>query len=161
MRKDIEREYENCTLGQARSTAGKKGIARLQSINVGIRISKVAADIQKFVTRAKASIPKYIPVLKDYFKEYVVCLPLERTIANASRAIAENWILTFGAPDCLHANQRANFCSEQILEVCSRSFRIEMKRKSPYHPRGNGMVEHHNRVTAYVISKYCANNQSS
>ena len=115
---NTERKYENCTLGQARSTAGKKRIARLQIINVGIRFSKVAADIQGLVTRAKTSIPKYIPALKDYFTKYVVCLSLERTTANVSRAIAENWILTFGAPDSLHANQRAKFCSELLLEVC-------------------------------------------
>ena len=55
MRKDLERKCENCTLCQARSTAGKKRIDPLQTINVGIRFSKVALDIPGFVTRAKAS----------------------------------------------------------------------------------------------------------
>ena len=44
MRKDIEPKCENCTLCQARSTAGKKRIAPLQKNNVGIRFSKVSAD---------------------------------------------------------------------------------------------------------------------
>ena len=60
MRKDIERKCENCTLCQARSTAGKKRLAPLQTINVGIRFSKVAADILGPVTRAKTSGAKYI-----------------------------------------------------------------------------------------------------
>ena len=82
MRKDIERKCENCTLCQARRTAGKKRIAPLQTINVGIRFSKVAADILGPVTRANASGEKYILVLTDYFTKYVVCVPLERTTAE-------------------------------------------------------------------------------
>ena len=161
MRKDIERKCENCTLCQARSTAGKNRIAPLQTINVGIRFSKVVADILGPVTRAKASGAKYILVLTDYFTKYVVCVPLERTTAeDVARAIVENWILTFGAPDCLHTDQGANFCSELLLEVC-KIVGIEQTRTSPYHPQGNCMVERHNRVAADVISKYCANNPSS
>ena len=161
MRKDLERKCENCTLCQARSTAGKKRIAPLQTINVGIRFSKVAADIRGPVTRAKTSGAKYILVLTDYLTKYVVCVPLERTTAeDVARAIVEKWVLTFGAPDCLHTDQGSNFCSELLLEVC-KSFGIEKTRTSPYHPQGNGMVERHNRVVADVISKYCANNPSS
>ena len=119
MRKDIEPKCENCTLCQARSTAGKKRIATLQTINVGIRFSKVAAGILGPVTRAKTSGAKYILVLTDYFTKYVVSVPLERTTAeDVARAIVENWVLTFGAPDCLHTDQGSNFCSELLLEVC-------------------------------------------
>ena len=89
----------------------------------------------------------------------MVCFPLERTTAeDVARAIVENWVLTFGAPDCLHTNQAANFCSELLLEEC-KMFGIEKTRT--YHPQGNGMVERHNRVVADIISKYCANNPST
>ena len=125
---DIERKCENCTLCQARSTAGKKRIAPLQTINVGIRFSKVAADILGPVTRAKASGAKYILVLTDYFTKYEVCVPLERNTAeDVARAIVENWVLTFGAPDCLHTDQGANFCSELLLEVCKNFWNREDK----------------------------------
>ena len=91
VRKDIERKCENCTLCQARSTAGKKRISPLQTINVGIRFSKVAADILGPVTRAKTSGAKYILVLTDYFTKYMVCVPLERmTAEDVARAIVEN-----------------------------------------------------------------------
>ena len=159
--KNVEQKCENCILCQARSTAGKKRKAPLQTINVGIRFSKVAADILGPVTRAKTSGANYILVLTDFFTKYVVCVPLERTTAeDAARAIVENWVLTFGAPDCLHTDQGSNFVRELLLEVC-RIFGIEKTRTSPYHPQGNGMVERHNRVVADVISNYCANNPSS
>ena len=100
-------------------------------------------------------------VLTDFFTKHVVCAPLERTTAeDVARAIVENWVLTFGAPDCLHTDQGANFCNEPLLEVC-KIFEVEKTRTSPYHPQGNGMVERHNRVVADVISKNCVNNPSS
>ena len=68
--------------------------------------------------------------------------------------------MTFGAPDCLHTDQGANFCSELLLEVC-KIFGIEKTRTFPFYPQGNSMVERHNSVVAGVISKYCANNPSS
>ena len=108
MKKDIGRKCENCTLCQARITTGKKRIAPLRTINVGIRFSKKEADILGPVTRATASGAKYILVLTDYFTKYVACVPLERTTAEyVAKAIVENWVLTFGAPDCLHTDQGA------------------------------------------------------
>ena len=120
----------------------------------------MAADILGPVTRAKTSGAKYILVLTDCFAKYVVCVPLEKTTAkDVARAIVENWVLTFGAPDWLHTDQGSDFCSELLLEVC-KIFGIEKTRSSPYHPQGNGMVERHSRVVADVFSKYCANNPS-
>ena len=121
----------------------------------------MAADILGPVTRAKASGAKYILALTDCCTKYVVCVPLERTTAeDVARAIMGNWVLTFGALDCLHTDQGLNLCSELLLEVC-KIFGIEKTRSCPYQPQGNGMVERHNRVVADVISKYCANNPSS
>ena len=134
-RKDIEQKCENCTLYQARIIVGKKRIAPLQTIKVGIRFSKVAADIMGPVARAKTSGAKYILVLTDYFTKYVVCVPSERTTAEeVARAIVENWALTFGAPHCIHTDQESNFCSELLIEVC-KIFEIEKTRTSPYHPQ--------------------------
>ena len=93
--------------------------------------------------------------------KYVVCVLSERTTAEeVARAIVENWVLTFGAPDCFHTDQGSNFFSELLIEVC-KIFGIEKTRTSPYHPQGFGMVESPNRVVADVRSKYCANNPNS
>ena len=130
MRKDIERKCENCTLCQARSPAGKKRIAPLQTINVGIRFSKVAADILGPVTRAKAS-GKIHTRIDRLFHEIRGLRFSERTTAeDVARAIVENWVMTFGAPDCHHTAPGSNFCSELLLEVC-KIFEIEKTRTSP------------------------------
>ena len=152
MRKDIERKCENCLTCQSRSTSGKKWRAPLQTINVGIRFNKFAADILGPVTKTKGGY-KYILVLTDYFTKYVVSTPLQNTTAEkVARAI-----LMFGPPDSIHTDQGSNFCSELILELC-KLFGMEKTMTSPCHPQGNGMVERHNRVIADVVSKYCAGN---
>ena len=79
-------------------------------------------------TRAKTSVAKYIAALTDYFKKYVVSVPLQRATAGyVARAIVEKRVLTSGAPHCLHTDKGANLCSELQLEGC-RSLEIEKTR---------------------------------
>ena len=131
----------------------KKRIVPLQTIKGGIRFSKVAADILGPVTRAKTRAKtKYIPVLKDYFKKYVICVPLQKTTTeDVAKAIVKNWVLIFGSSYCHHADQGANFCSELLPIVCE-IFEIENTGTSPYHPQVNGMIERLNKIIAEVIS---------
>ena len=158
MRKDIELKCESCLVCQARSTAGKKRRAPLQTIDVGIRFNKIAADILGPVTKTKPTGYKYILVLADFFTKYVVSVPLQSTTAEAvAKALVEHWILLFCTPDSVHTVQGTNFCSEMILELC-RLLAIDKTRTSAYHPLGNGMVQRHNRVIADMISKYCSGN---
>ena len=59
IRNDTKRKCENRTLCQARSTASKRKIDPLQTINVGIRLSKVLADILGLVNEQKTLCKKY------------------------------------------------------------------------------------------------------
>ena len=121
----------------------------------------MTVDILKTFSKANMSGAKFILVLTDNFLKNVACAPLQRNAAEiVARAVVENWILTFGAPDCPHIDQGTSFCSEHLLEVC-KIFGIEKKRTTPYHTQANGMVERQNRVIEDVISKYCASNSGS
>ena len=158
MRREIELKCESCLVCQARSTAGKKRKAPLQTIDVGIRLNMIASDILGPITKTKPTGYKYIFVLTDFFKKYVVSLALQSTTAEAvAKALVEYWILLFGTPDSVHTDHGTNFCSELILELC-RLLAIDKTRTLACHPQGNGMVERHNRVIADVISKYRSGN---
>ena len=158
MRRDIELKCEGYLVCQARSTAGKKRKAPLQTTDVGIRFNKIRADILGPVTKTKPTGYKYILVIADFFTKYVVSVPLQSTTAEAvAKALVEHWILLFCTSDSDHTDQGTNFCSELILELC-RLLAIDKTRTSAYHPLGNGMVERHNRVIADMISKYCSGN---
>ena len=80
MSEDIERKCENSLTSQSQSTAGKKRKAPLQTINVGVRFNKFAADILGSVTKTKIGGYKYIIVLTDYFTKFVVSTSLQNTL---------------------------------------------------------------------------------
>ena len=69
--------------------------------------------------------------------------------------LVEEWLLKLGAPDTLHTDQRTNFNSEVMKDIC-QVFMINKTRTSPYHPQANGQIERFNRVIADTISKYSA-----
>ena len=151
---DVEKKVQWCLTCAGRSTGGKKRVAGLIPFKVGIRFSTVAADFLGPVTLATRTRAKHILVMTELFTKYAVAVPLVSTdSAEVAREIVEHWVLKFGAPNVLHTDQRKNFGSNLILEMC-RLLGIDKPRTSPYHPQGNGQVERHNRVIADVISKY-------
>ena len=158
MRTDFEKKVRWCLTCAAHSTGGRKRVAGLVPFKVGTRFNTGAADILGPVTHATRTRAKHILVMTDLFTKYAVAVPLVSTdSAEVAREIVEIWVLKFGAPNVLHADQVKNFGSNLILEMC-RLLGIDKSRTSPYLPQGNGQVERHSRVIADVISKYCADN---
>ena len=51
----------------------------------------------------------------------------------------------FGLPEQLHSDQGAQFQSQLLDDLC-RLWGVNKTRTTPYHPQGNGVVEHNNRV---------------
>ena len=116
----------------------------------------VAADILGPIPLAKKSQARYILVTMDLSTKYAVEVPLkDMTTKTVATTLVEEWILKFGAPDTLHADQGTNCNSEVMKDIC-QVFIIDKSRTSPYHPNGNGQVERFNRVIADTIYKYCA-----
>ena len=135
---------------------GNRRKADLQTSEVGIRFHTVAANIKGTVKQAKATGAKYVLTLTNYFTKHVVTVPLVQTEAKSvAEAIVENWVLQFGVPNVLHADQCKNFGSKLIAEMC-KLLKIDKSRTSPYHPDGNGQVERFNRCMADVLSKNSA-----
>ena len=97
-------------------------------------------------------------VKTDYFTKYLITVPLSTiTAACVAKAFVEKWVLCSGALKTLHTDQGTHFCSELMTQLCILQD-IERSWTSPYHPRGNGQIERHDRFLADVISKYCSEN---
>ena len=153
LKTSVEKHIANCDRCAARSTAGIKRKAELQTFSVHGTFRTMAADISGPVTLARKSEARYILVMSDLFTKYAVTVALQDlTVANA---ILDEWIMKFGAPDVIHTDQGSNFNSELMHDIC-RIFMIEKTRTSPYHPQGNGKVERFNGVIADTLSNYCA-----
>ena len=96
MRRDIDKWIKSCKPCAARSIAGRNLKAELQPVTVGVRLAKVAANILGPVTRNRDTGNKYILVTTDFFKKYVITVPLSAlTAADVAKAFVEKWVLRF------------------------------------------------------------------
>ena len=152
----VEKHIAICDRCAARSSAGNKRKAELQTFSVHGAFRSMVADILGPVTLAKKSRARYILVMSDLFMKYALTSALQdMTAATVASAIIDEWIMKFGAPDVIYTDQVSNFNSEVMYDIC-RIFMIEKTRTTPYYPQGNGQVERFNRVIADTLSKYCA-----
>ena len=125
LKTSVEKHIANCDRCGARSTAGIKRKAELQTFSVHGAFRTMAADILGPVTLARKSRAKYILVRSDLFTKYAVTVALQdMTIATVANAIIDEWIMKFGAPDVIPTDQGSNFNSEIMQDIC-RIFMIE------------------------------------
>ena len=95
-------------------------------------------------TTARGS--RYIFVAIDCFTKYAVAVPLpDQTAQSVARAFLSSWILVFGPPRRVHADQGLCFESDLFNQLCT-VWRIAKSRTTPYHPQGNGVCERVNQT---------------
>ena len=109
----VESHIAICDRCAARSTAGIKRKAELQTFSVHGAFRTVATDILRPVTLARKSRARYILVMSDLFRKYAVTVALlDMTAAMVANAIIHEWIMKYGAPDVIHTDQGSHFNSE-------------------------------------------------
>ena len=92
LKTSVERHIAICDRCAARSTAGIKRKAELQSFPVHGVFRTMAADILGPVTLAKKSRARYILVMSDLFTKYAVTVALQdMTAATVANAIKNEW----------------------------------------------------------------------
>ena len=157
LKTSVEKHIANCDrCAAARSTAGIKRKAELQTFSVHGAFRTMAADILGPVTLARTSRARYILVMSDLFTKNAVTVALQdMTAATVANAIIDECIMKFGAPDVNNTDHGSNFNSELMQDNC-RTFMIAKMRTTPYHPQGNGQIERFNRVIADTLSNYCS-----
>ena len=63
----------------------------------------------------------------------------------------------FLPPEWLHTDEGRHFESKLVKEVC-RVLQVEKSRTSPYHPQGDGLVEHYNRTLLDLLATSAKSN---
>ena len=113
LKTSVERDFANYDRCAAKSTAGIKRKAELQTFSVHGAFKTMAADILGPVTLARKSRARYILIMSDLLTKYAVTMALQdMTAATVANAIIDEWIMKFGAPDVIHTDQGSNFNSE-------------------------------------------------
>ena len=80
--------------------------------------------------------PIVVPILviTDHFTRHSMAFVTKNQKASTvTKKLYKNYICIFGAPARLHSNQRANFTSTVIAELCSL-FGIQKSKTTPYCP---------------------------
>ena len=151
MLKEVERWVRRCQLCQQRKAPPYKKRAKLVTYQVGTPWERIAADVAgPFPTTDRGM--KYILVVQDYFTKWVEVHPMpDQTAETVASVLVDQVISRFGCPRELHSDQGSNFESRVMKEV-NRLMGVRKTRTTPYHPRGDGMVERYNRTLENMLS---------
>ena len=105
---------------------------------------KVAVDFVGPMPETRAG-KRWIPVFMDYFTRWQDAIPIPDATAPVVAAALDQQVFCYlGLPEQLHLDQRAQFESHLMKELCSL-WRIDKTHTIPYHPQSNGVVERSNR----------------
>ena len=74
----------------------------------------------------------------------------EPNCKDDTRVLFDNFIVHYGFPARIHSDQRQNFESKLIKELCQIA-RVEKSRTTLYHPMGNGQVERFNQTLLQML----------
>jgi len=132
--------------------------APLQLHQVGAPLERVAMDILGPLPPTRQG-NRYILVIMDYFTKWPEAFALPNQEAGVlAKAFVEGFVCRHGIPEELHTDQRRNFESELLKEVC-RLLAIRKTQTMPLRPQSDGMVERFNRTLIQQLALFTAYNQ--
>uniref|UniRef100_A0A3Q3MR96 Integrase catalytic domain-containing protein n=1 Tax=Labrus bergylta TaxID=56723 RepID=A0A3Q3MR96_9LABR len=101
---------------------------------------------------------KYVLVVQDHFTKYVNAFPMsDQKATTVGKLLCERYIPEHGVPEELFSDQGRQYESEIVQTICQR-LNIKKKRTTPYHPRGNGMVEKFNKTLEEQLARLLHDN---
>ena len=159
MREDVNRWVRRCQLCQQKKAPPFKKRAHLVKYQVGAPWERIAADVAgPFPQTDRGN--RYILVVQDYFTKWVEICPMpDQTAETVANFLVDLVFARFGCCRYLNTDQGTNFESQVMREVC-KLFGTQKTRTTPYHPRGDGMVERHNRTIEGMMALWTNTHQT-
>merc|ERR1711893_451990 len=102
----------------------------------------------------------YVLVVMDYFTKWVEVFAMKDQMAETVAAVLVDEVFSrLGCPIELHSDQGSNFKSRVMTEVY-RLMGIKKTQTTPYHPRGDGMVERMNKTLEDMLAHCVSERQT-
>ena len=151
MKEEAKLVCANCVRCGARKITTHALKGRLTSMAAGFPFERIAIHIVGPLPKTQRN-NRYMLVVINYYTRLPERFALKHQDAHsvALRLISEI-ISRYGAPYLIHTDQKTNFESKLIAELC-KLFDIKKTRTTPYHPQSDGLVEHLNRTLVDTIA---------
>ena len=92
-------------------------------------------------------------VLQDYLTKFVWCFPLKNEKAQTlAQILCEDFFPYFGIPKVILSDRGSAFTGK-IFEEVAKNYGLKQVYTTPYHPKGDGLVERFNRTLQQALAK--------
>ena len=151
MYKDVVEFLQTCVTCQRRMLKQKQ--AQLQeSVIATYPTEVVGVDLVGPMPRSMQG-NEYLLTVVDWYSNWVEAYPIPNKEAETVvKKLAEKYIPDHGFMKILISDRGTEFCN-QILEGLAKTFQIERRLTTPYHPAGNGRTERIHRFLGDIIAK--------
>ena len=158
-RADVERWIKSCKACVTHKAPQPPKTAPLVSITTTEPMELVCIDYLK-LDKCKGGYENVL-VITDHFTRYAQAIPtLNQTAKTTARVLFNQFIVHYGFPKRIHADQGRNFESSIISELCKLAS-VTKSRTTPYHAMGNGMVERFNRTLIHMLGTLEEDNKAN
>ena len=158
MRKDVKVFVNSCHQCQL-SGKPNKPIPKAPLINipsVGEPFEEVVIDLVGPLPRSKRG-NQYILSIMDRMSRYPEAVPIRNGRAQTVVNHLVQYFTHFGLPKRIQSDNGSNFTSKHFKEWV-RTFGIEHKTSTPYHPESQGVVERFHQTLKSILRKLCNGN---
>lgn len=154
---DVQQWCRTCSTCATRKTAAPKRKASLHPVKAGYPMQIVAIDLMGPLPETESG-NSYVLVAGDYFTRWMEAYALPNQEASTvAQKLVDELFCRFSPPKQLHSDQGRQFESTLMKNICEL-LHIRKTHTTPYHPQGDGLVEHFNRTLLDMLATTCKDN---
>ena len=153
LHKDVKEFCATCPECQKTGRKLKSDKASLKPIpSIGTPFKKIGIDMVGYLPRTDRG-NRYILTIVDYATRYPEAFALPSQTAEVVADALMEFFSRVGIPDEIISDQRTNFMSALISQLCD-TLGVKKIKSTPYHPETNGLVERMNGTLKAMLKKF-------
>ena len=152
MKVDIVRYVKECVTCQR--FKGTRGLQQTwkELPTVSKPLERVGIDLADMVTGRQGN--RYVLSVVDHFSRYVKFYPLTSKHSHNIVEALRSYVTDYGAPESIVLDNGGEFTS-QVFQRFAQRHAIHLYYTTPYHPRGNAVVERMHRTLKSILANLC------